>query len=121
MESAAPAEGRPFIRHCADIENVDMIGAADHVVVTEFQHDLFSHSQTEFYNTVRQHVNRHREHGRRHLQARVRRRHDDAPFRMGWATFDIGESELVSRAIGDSRGQCTARALRAIRLPHLAS
>src|SRR5437773_4152011 len=44
MESATPAEGRYFIRHCADIENVKIIGAADHVVVAEFQHDLWRRS-----------------------------------------------------------------------------
>ena len=41
MESATAAEGRYFIRHCADIEDIDIIGAADHMVVAEFQHDLW--------------------------------------------------------------------------------
>src|SRR5437762_6709046 len=44
MESATPAEGRHFICHCADIENVKIIGAADHVVVAKFQHDLWRRS-----------------------------------------------------------------------------
>src|SRR6266850_7476929 len=44
MESATPAERRYFIRHCADIENAHIIDAADHVVVTEFQHGLWRRS-----------------------------------------------------------------------------
>src|SRR4030095_8605717 len=44
MESATALEGRHFIRHRAEIEGVDIIGAADHVVVAKFQHDLWRRS-----------------------------------------------------------------------------
>src|ERR1041385_4575400 len=38
MERAISAQCRHFIHHRADIENVDVIGAANHVVVAGFQH-----------------------------------------------------------------------------------
>src|SRR5262245_51473959 len=44
MEGATTAESRHFIRHCAEIEGIDIVGAPDHVVVAKFQHDLWGRS-----------------------------------------------------------------------------
>ncbi len=44
MESATSGEFRHFIRHRADIKNVDVVGASNHVVVAKFHHDLWRRS-----------------------------------------------------------------------------
>src|SRR5215475_12251544 len=44
VESAAALQGRHLVRHCAEIEDVHIIGASDHVVVAKFQHDLWRRS-----------------------------------------------------------------------------
>src|SRR5919197_3045839 len=41
MEGALVAQGCYFIRHRAEVENVDVVGTADHVVVPEFEHHLW--------------------------------------------------------------------------------
>src|SRR6266480_4654528 len=47
----------------------------------------------------------------------VRRRHDDVPFRMGWATFDIGGERarlvrLAARAVNVQRALCALSSSR---------
>ena len=41
MESAIARKRRHLVRHGAEIEDIDIIGAADHVDVAEFHHDLW--------------------------------------------------------------------------------
>ena len=40
MKSSIAREGRDLVRHRAEIEGIDVIGAADHVVEAKFHHDL---------------------------------------------------------------------------------
>src|SRR5438034_4347789 len=53
MESASAVEGRNFIRHGAEIEDVEIIGASDHVVVAKFQHDLWRRSAPPLFPQLR--------------------------------------------------------------------
>ena len=53
MKSTISREGCYLVHHCPEIEDIDIIGAADHVIVAKFQHDLWRGSASSSFREER--------------------------------------------------------------------